>query len=244
MRGSSGSTIQRFNDSTVQQISRSASVILLTAFLAAATSQAGTITGLVRAQGKEGAEEDVANGKYESRKFKFAERINYAELRDFVVYIDHSAPAKPSTPVIKTISQKGATFIPHVSPIVVGTTIEWPNQDDIFHNVFSISEAKQFDLELYKSPEVKRVPFDKPGRVDVFCSIHTTMNCVILVLENPWFALSDAKGAYTITNVPPGTYTLKAWHERLPIATKEVVVPTTGDVKVDFTLGINNLPKY
>ena len=146
--------------------------------------------------------------------------------------------------MIKTISQKGATFIPHVTPIVVGTTIEWPNQDDIFHNVFSISEAKQFDLELYKSPEVKRVPFDKPGRVDVFCSIHTTMNCVILVLENPWFALSDAKGAYTITNVPPGTYTLKAWHERLPSATKEVVVPKNGDVKADFTLGINNLPKY
>ena len=219
-------------------------MVLIATLMFTAVAYAGTISGVVHAEGKDAPAQDAAAGKYDSRKFKFAERINYAELRDFVVYIDHSPPAKPSTPVIRTISQKGATFIPHVSPIVVGTTIEWPNQDDIFHNVFSISEAKQFDLELYKSPEVKRVPFDKPGRVDVFCSIHTTMNCVILVLENPWFALSDAKGAYTITNVPPGTYTLKAWHERLPIATKEVVVPKNGDVKANFTLGINNLPKY
>lgn len=209
-------------------------------------SQAGTITGVVHAEGKDAPARDGGGGKYDSRKFKFAERINYSELRDFVVYIDHvAAPgAKPPKPVLKTISQKGATFTPHITPILVGTTIEWPNQDDIFHNVFSISEAKQFDLDLYKSPEIKRVPFDKPGRVDVFCSIHTTMNCVILVLENPWFAMSDARGAYTITNVPPGTYTLKAWHERLPIASKQVVVPKDGDAKVDFTLGINNLPKY
>ena len=223
---------------------RAVTSILILNVAIAAYSHAGTISGIVHAEGKDAPTQDVAAGKYDSRKFKFAERINYAELRDFVVYIDLPASAKTPRPVIKTISQKGATFTPHVSPIMMGTTIEWPNQDDIFHTVFSISEAKQFDLELYKSPEVKRVPFDKPGRVDVFCSIHTTMNCVILVLENPWFALSDAKGAYSITNVPPGTYTLKAWHERLPIATKEVVVPPTGDVKADFTLGINNLPKY
>ena len=251
MRGSSGSTIQRFNDSTVQQISRSASVILLTAFLAAATSQAGTITGLVRAQGKEGAEEDVANGKYESRKFKFAERINYAELHDFVVSIDQPPDQKPKPPAqpvqvitTKRVSQKGAMFSPHVLPVVVGTTVEWPNNDEIFHNVFSISDAKQFDLGLYQKPEIKRVVFDKPGRVDVFCSIHTTMNCIVLVLETPHFAATDDKGRYSIANVPPGTYRLKAWHERLPSQMKEVIVPESGDVKVDFTLGITNLPKY
>ena len=206
---------------------------------------AGSISGVVRAEGKEAPAADGAGGKYDSRKFKFAERVNYAELRDFVVYIDHPAPAvKRPTPVIKTISQKGATFIPHVTPIAVGTTIEWPNQDEIYHNVFSISDAKQFDLELYRSPEIKRVPFDKPGRVDVFCSIHTTMNCVILVLENPWFALSDAKGNYTITNVPPGTYKLRAWHERLPPQTQDVTVTESGQIKVDFVLGIRNLPQY
>jgi plastocyanin len=207
-------------------------------------SHAGTITGLVHAEGKDTAAQDGAAGKYDSRKYKFAERINYAELRDFVVYIDGVTAPKPAQPQIKTITQKGVTFIPRVMPVMAGTIIEWPNQDEIFHNVFSISEAKQFDLDLYKSPEIKRVPFDKPGRVDVFCSIHTTMSCVILVLENPWFTVSDARGHYSITNVPPGTYHLKAWHERLPTVTKDVVVTADGEVKVDFTMGIVNLPKY
>jgi hypothetical protein len=135
-------------------------------------------------------------------------------------------------------------FSPHVLPVVAGTTVEWPNQDDIYHNVFSISEAKQFDLGLYKHPEVKRVQFDRAGRVDAFCSIHKSMNCIILVLENPYFATSDAQGRYHIANVPPGTYKLKAWHERLPSLTKEVTVPENGEVRVDFILGILNLPKY
>ena len=210
----------------------------------AISSHAGTITGLVRAEGKETPAQERAGGKYDSRKYKFAERINYAELRDFVVYVDGPKTEKPARPPVKTITQKGVTFIPRVMPVMIGTVIEWPNQDDIFHNVFSISEAKQFDLDLYKSPEIKRVPFDKPGRVDVFCSIHTTMNCIILVLENPWFALSDSGGRYAITNVPPGTYTVKAWHERLPAVAKEITIPASGDTKIDFTLGITNLPQY
>jgi len=243
--------IQRIDDSTVQRISRSASAVLLAALLAAGTSQAGTISGLVRAQGKEGSEQDVASGKYESRKFKFAERINYADLHDFVVYIDQTPDQKPKPPAqpvqvitTKRVSQKGAIFSPHVLPVVVGTTVEWPNNDEIFHNVFSISDAKQFDLGLYQKPEVKSVLFDKPGRVDVFCSIHTSMNCIVLVLETPHFAATDEKGRYSIANVPPGTYRLKAWHERLPSQIKEITVPESGDVKGDFTLGITNLPKY
>jgi plastocyanin len=210
----------------------------------------GTITGLVRAQGKEAANQDAAAGKYNSRQFKFVERINYAEMRDFVVFIDEAPADKPKPPAepvqvtTKRITQKGAVFSPHVLPILVGTTVEWPNNDDIFHNVFSISDTKQFDLGLYKHPELKRVTFEKPGRVDVFCSIHTAMNCIVLVLETPHFSATDEKGYYTITNVPPGTYKLKAWHERLPSQVKEVTVPAEGEVKVDFTLGIVNLPKY
>jgi plastocyanin len=212
---------------------------------------AGVIVGTVRAQGKEGAAEDLTAGKYDSRKFKFLERINYAEMRDFVVYIDESATPPPAPPAqavqvvtTKKILQRGAIFSPHVLPVVVGTTVEWPNHDEIFHNVFSISEARPFDLGLYKQPEVKRVVFDKPGRVDVFCSIHSAMNCIILVLPTSHFAAVDEKGRYTIRNVPAGAYKLKAWHERLPSQVKEVVVPETGEVKIEFTLGITNLPKY
>jgi hypothetical protein len=137
-------------------------------------------------------------------------------------------------------------FSPHVLPIVVGTTVEWPNNDDILHNVFSFSELKPFDLGLYKAPYTNGIPsvtFDKPGKVDVFCSIHTRMSCIVLVLENHYFAQTNEKDAYTIPHVPPGTYKLKAWHERLPTQTREIVVPETGDIKADFVLGITGLPK-
>jgi plastocyanin len=214
-------------------------------------SHGGTITGSVRAHGKEGLKQGESGGKYDSRKYKFAERIDYAEVRDFVVYIEGvpgtntAIPAKPLAVVTtRKINQKGAMFSPRVLPVVAGTTVEWPNQDQIFHNVFSISDAKPFDLGLYKHPEVKRVTFDKPGRVDAFCSIHKAMNCIILVVENPYFAATDRQGRYTIPNVPAGTYQLKAWHERLPSQVKEILVLESGEVRVDFTLGITNLPKY
>jgi plastocyanin len=223
--------------------------ILLLVFVGA-TAHSGTVTGIVRAEGKQTAEGSAAGGKYDSRKFKFVERVNYAEMRDFIVYIDQPAekPVPPATPVqvvtSKKITQQGAVFSPRLLPVVVGTTVEWPNNDEIFHNVFSISDAKQFDLGLYKHPEVKRVTFDKPGRVDVFCSIHAAMNCIILVLETPHFSATDDKGRYTIANLPAGTYKLKAWHERLPGQTREVIVPETGEVKIDFTLTIIALPQY
>jgi len=221
--------------------------ILSLLFTCGLTTHGGTIVGTVRAEGKEGTGGGSGGGKYDSRKFKFVERVNYAELTDFIVYIEGSstnAPAPPSKP-IQVITQRDATFRPHVLPVVVGTSVEWPNKDDIFHNVFSISDPAQFDLGLYKDPELpKPVIFDKTGRVDVFCSIHSKMSCVVLVLENPWFASVDAGGHYKIENVPPGKYTLKAWHERLPAATQAIEVPDHGEIKADFILGIKGLPKY
>ena len=104
--------------------------------------------------------------------------------------------------------------------------------------------AQPFDLGLYKAPEVKKVTFEKPGRVDVFCSIHSRMSCIVLVLENPYFASTNERGIYKIPNIPAGTYKLKAWHERLPSQTKEITISDDGTLKVDFTLGITNLPKY
>src|SRR2546429_287580 len=151
-----------------------------------ATLFACDITGTVRAEGKQGVELPAnGGGKYESRKFKFVERVDYTQLRDFVVYLDQPAAEKPTPPAkpLEVVTQKDAIFKPHVLPVVIGTTVAWPNQDEILHNVYSFSETKQFDLGLYKN-EVKKVTFDKPGRVDVFCSIHSKMHCVILVLEN------------------------------------------------------------
>ena len=219
-------------------------LIVLILFTTASTFSA-TIVGTVIARGPEQAE-GASGGKYESRKFKFVEKINYAELKDFIVYIDqpvtNAPPTAPKT--VQVITQRDAVFRPRLLPVMAGTTVEWPNKDEIFHNVFSMSESNPFDLGLYKDPEVKKVKFQNPGRVDVFCSIHSQMNCLILVLQNPFFAATDKSGRFKIENVPPGAYKLKAWHERLPFEIKEVVVPETGEIEVSFTLGIKGLPKY
>ena len=221
-------------------------VIIILAFAAACSVSAGTIIGTVQAEGKPDAGGAGKGGKYDSRKFKFVEKIDYSELKDFVVYIDQpvtnaqAAPAK----TVQVVTQRDAIFRPHVLPVMAGTTVEWPNKDDIFHNVFSMSESNPFDLGLYKDPEVKKVKFEQAGRVDVFCSIHSQMNCIVLVLQNPFFAATEKSGSFKIENVPPGTYKLKAWHERLPPEVKEVTVPKTGEVEVDFTLGVKGLPKY
>ncbi len=226
-------------------------IIFLILSFALSVANAGDITGTVRAQGKPAAGSGEAGGSYDSRKYKFAEKVNYEELHDFVVYLVGPVGMHPvaATNLLSVathrVEQKGATFAPHVLPLVAGTTVEWPNYDTIYHNVFSMSEAKPFDLDLYKgNPSDKRVTFDQPGRVDVFCSIHANMNCIVLVLENPYFASTDGHGRYAITNVPPGTYKLRAWHERLPAKTVEVVVPESGEVRADFTLGISGLPKF
>lgn len=206
---------------------------------------AGTIHGTVRARGKEGVGGSSGGGAYASRRFKFAERMNYDELRDFVVYLKGPIPGTKPPEAPAVIRQKDATFIPHVLPIMVGTKVEWPNEDEIFHNVFSKSPVKPFDLDLYKKGDPpKTVLFDKPGEVDVFCSIHAKMSCIVLALENPCFAATDANGRYTITNVPAGTYQLTAWNERLPDKVTTVTVKDGEDVKVDITMGIENLPSY
>src|SRR5579872_641072 len=218
-------------------------LLVIACCLAAQSCLAGSISGLVHAVPR--TREDVSSGgAYSSRKFKFAELVNYDELHDFVVYIE--GPISGTKPPVepRKIVQKNATFVPHVLPIMVGTSVEWPNEDEIFHNVFSKSDAKSFDLDLYKKGDPpKLVKFDKPGTVDVFCSIHAKMNCIILVLENPFFAVADSRGHYAIPNVPAGHYTLVSWHERLPNQKQEIDVPEEGEAKVNFTMTVKNLPK-
>jgi plastocyanin len=207
---------------------------------------AGTISGSIRAQGKDAAEADADGGNYSSKRLKFAERINYDEIHPFIVYIQGKVPGAVIATPREAIHQKDAMFVPHVLPVMVGTAVEFPNDDPIFHNVYSKTDGSEFDLGLYKKGErAHAYTFEKPGEVDIFCSIHARMNCIVLVLENPYFAVSDSHGHYSITNVPLGKYTLVAWQERLPKDTKTIEVPPSGDVpNVNFVLGPKNLPRY
>ncbi len=221
------------------------SSIFLAGLMGASMAFAGTITGTVKARNGEETS-GGGGGAYASRRYKFVERVDYDQLKDFVVYIDQPFPGATFTPPKEpaVIKQKDAVFVPHVLPILAGTTVSWPNMDDIYHNVFCMSETKPFDLGLYSSDQpAKQLVFDKPGQADVFCAIHTKMHCIVLVLTNPYFATADDKGRFAIRNVPAGTYQVRAWQERVPGQTQTITVPADGEVEVNFTLGLGNLPK-
>lgn len=210
-----------------------------------AAASAGTITGLVAAKGPPVASQAQDSGAYQDLRYKFAERVDYEHLQDFVIYIDQAVPERPGDPPLKkeTITQRDISFEPRVMPIAAGASIRWPNADGLYHNVFSMSETKSFDLGLYTKEKVPEVVFSKPGRVDVFCSIHSQMHCIILVLPSRYFAKASSNHRYTIPGVPAGTYTLRAWHERLPSIIQTITVPEQGEVRADFTLGLSELPK-
>jgi plastocyanin len=134
------------------------------------------------------------------------------------------------------LDQHNETFVPHVLAITTGTTVDFPNSDKFFHNVFSLSKTKRFDLGRYAAGHSQSVRFDRPGIVRVFCDIHSHMNAFILVFSHPFFALTDAEGRYHIDNVPPGTYNVVAWNEGNSSEPRPVTVPDGGVGELDFTL--------
>ena len=136
------------------------------------------------------------------------------------------------------LDQRNEAFEPHVLAIVAGTTVDFPNNDRTYHNVFSLSKTKTFDLGRYAAGRSKSVRFDKPGIVRVFCDIHSHMSAFILVFAHRYFAVADGDGSYRLENVPPGAYTVVAWNESAPLDSRRVVVPDAGgDVEANFVLG-------
>jgi plastocyanin len=168
----------------------------------AAPAPGAAITGIVTAKGPALAAATSGGDSYSGLRYKFADRVDYDHLKDFVIYIDQAVAdsAPGSAAPVATVTQRNASFEPHVMPIAVGSKIRWPNADDIFHNVFSMSEAKAFDLGLYLDEKVPVITFDQVGQVDVFCSIHSKLHCIILVLPSRFFAMADAHGRYLIRN--------------------------------------------
>jgi plastocyanin len=133
------------------------------------------------------------------------------------------------------LDQRNETFVPFVLAITVGTVVDFPNNDLTYHNVFSLSKVRRFDLGRYPKGQSKSVRFDRPGIVRVFCDIHSHMNAFILVFSHRFFAVTDAEGRYRLPAVPPGSYTVMAWNDGEMRESRTVTVaPDGSSAEVDF----------
>jgi plastocyanin len=152
-----------------------------------------------------------------------------------VVYLEGKF-APPTSPAVAQVSQKDLMFVPALLPIQVGTKVEFPNHDDAYHNIFSYSTPKRFDLGRYRAEE-RPVPsqvFDAPGLVTLRCDIHDHMRGLILVLDTPHFVLTDTDGRFRLTGLPAGKYVLKAWINSQTTLEKPVELAPDSTVTVDF----------
>jgi plastocyanin len=152
-----------------------------------------------------------------------------------VVYLEGSFP-KRGRPPIKELAQKDLTFVPSLLPVQVGTKVEFPNFDDTYHSIFSYSPAKRFDLGRYR-PEERPIPseiFDTPGLVTLRCDIHEHMRGLILVLNTPYFVVTDPDGRFRLNALPSGHYTLKAWIDSKTTREQPVQLKNGETLHVDF----------
>ncbi len=151
-----------------------------------------------------------------------------------------SGKAAPRPPAKFQITTRGKTLLPHVLAVPVGSTVEFPNDDPISHNLFSLSSASTFDLGLYRKGAGKSQKFATPGVVNVYCNVHPTMSAVIHVMPTPFYAFADAGGNFAIANVPAGKYRLVAWNEQGGQTSAMVDVGPAGAANVALTLDSSN----
>lgn len=160
-----------------------------------------------------------------------------SERRNVVVYLRNARSQSVAT-TRAVIRQHDETFTPRVAAVTVGSEVEFPNDDPIYHNVFSLSRAKNFNLGRYPRGETRRVRFDRPGVVKVFCEIHSHMSATVMVFDHPWFAVPDETGRFQLPPVPPGDRQITAWHERLGDTTVNVRLEPGRTLETDFTLPV------
>jgi plastocyanin len=149
-----------------------------------------------------------------------ASRNSGAELANVVVWLTPLGNSAPTSSVSEPanlqpmLAQRNKSFEPHVLVVEVGTVVQFPNEDPFFHNIFSLFDGKRFDLGLYEAGTTRSVRFDRPGVSFLFCNIHAEMSAVVVVVETPYFGISNHSGIVTIPDVPNGRYQMHVWYER------------------------------
>ncbi len=157
---------------------------------------------------------------------------------DTVVYIEKAGDNNYDPPTEHgVVDQLNLVFIPHVLAVQKGTTVEFPNSDLVRHNVFSTPDCcNQFNLGTYDIGTSKPVTFNESCEIPLLCNVHAEMSAYVVVLDNPYFGVTEKDGSFRINNVPPGTYKLKSWHEKLRSVEQEVTVEGGKTVEVSFLM--------
>ena len=170
---------------------------------------------------------------------------------NILVYLSKAPPNAADLSKVKFVmDQRNLEFVPHVLPILIGATVDFPNNDKVDHNVFSMSRTKKFNLGSYPAGESKSIVFDKPGIVELRCDVHAEMAAFILVMKNPYFAVTNKQGHFEIPDsttleqtglsgvkdLAAGKYFAKSWHEKLKTQKQAVIVPENGDVTIQLDL--------
>lgn len=169
-----------------------------------------------------------------------------------VVYLEGASPAgseshnfqsQPSQVQQPQIQQIDRRFLPDLLVVPVGSTVSFPNMDPIFHNIYSLSKPKSFDLGSYDKGETRKVTFQKAGIVDVYCHLHPNMAATILVTPNRWYTRPDRSGQFRIPDVSPGQYTIVAWHKSAGFFRKNITVQSGHTAVADFFIPVQAEPK-
>jgi plastocyanin len=160
------------------------------------------------------------------------------ERRSVVVYLEgeNLKSLPPARDAKATIDQSNTMFVPHVLAIQKGTMVDFVNHDKIYHNVFSLSAPKKFNIGRRPTGQAVPIQFDKPGVIQVFCDIHSQMTAFVLVLDSPFFVRPEDDGTFKIDHVPPGSYTLKVWHERLSAPDQKITITAGATMKTNLVL--------
>jgi plastocyanin len=202
---------------------------------------AGSITGRVKITARaRGAA--LSTNAYSPRAVSVQQTAPTNEIRGVVVYLKDAAFSGPLPTTRREIRQDHESFVPRVIAITRGSTVDFPNGDAFFHNVFSLSGAGTFDLGRYPEGQSRSRQFTKAGLVKVYCHIHSHMSASILVLEHPYFTSPDDSGSFVLPQVPAGAYTLVAWHERVGERLARVSVQPGQASTVEVTLPVADSP--
>lgn len=211
--------------------------VVLALALSAAPAHAGVVRGSVRVPG--GTAVAPSFNAYPGRASALpgSHGTPRGAVTDAVLSIERIPAAVESTLATDAsrprLAQQDQAFVPRVIPVAVGGSVDFPNLDPIYHNVFSVSPTQRFDLGKYPRGQSKRVRFPKVGLVNVFCDIHSDMAAFILVLPNHAFTQPAADGRFVLPDLPPGRYLLKWWHPDFTAGSRDVEVPASGDVEVE-----------